>query len=199
MKYKEKFQRVHGTCIFTLVTRMGMNLTPADLQALMAEAMATAMQQVQLNMPQGGGQERVGAAAAGSLQPCHLGRDKTRRYQIFRDWITQAEAKMGFLGITESKQKIGYLRSNAGAELTTFFEKEVRARFSDTAADANRGIQAQQGHTYEELIAESNKVLLAVVSRDRAVIDLLRMSQGDKHAMDFVGEVEDRPGCAGPT
>ena len=76
--------------------------------------------------PQGGGQERVGAAAAGSLQPCYLGRDKTRRYQIFRDWITQAEAKMGFLGITESKQKIGYLRSNAGAELTTFFEKEVR-------------------------------------------------------------------------
>ena len=169
-----------------------MNMTPADLRALMAEAMATAMQQVQLNMSQGGGQERVGAAAAGSLQPCQLRRDKTIRYQIFRDWITQAEAKMGFLGITESKQKIGYLRSNAGAELTTFFEKEVRARFSDIAADAGRGIQAQQAHTYEELIAESNKVLLAVVSRDRAVIDLLRMSQGDKHAMEFVGEVEDQ-------
>ena len=46
---------------------------------------------------------------------------------------------MGFLGITESKQKIGYLRSNAAAELTTFFEK----RFSDIAADAGRGIQAQ--------------------------------------------------------
>ena len=133
---------------------------------------------------QGGGQDRVGAAAAGSLQPCQLGRDKTRRYQIFRDWITQAEAKMGFLGITESKQKIGYLRSNAGAELTNFFEKEVRARFSDITADEGRGIQAQQAHTYDELIAESNKVLLAVVSRDRAVIDLLRMSQGDKHAME---------------
>ena len=31
-----------------------------------------------------------------------------------------------------------------------------------------------------------------MVSRDRAVIDLLRMSQGDKHAMEFVGEVEDQ-------
>ena len=34
---------------------------------------------------QGGGQDRVGAAAAGSLQPCQLGRDKTRRYQILSD------------------------------------------------------------------------------------------------------------------
>ena len=55
-----------------------MNMTPDDLQALLARAMATAMQQNQLNMPQGGGQERVGAAAVGSLQPCQLGRDKTQ-------------------------------------------------------------------------------------------------------------------------
>ena len=105
--------------------RMGLNLTQEQLQALMAGAMATAMQQVQNMGLHGGGQERVGAAAAGSLQPCLLGRDKTRRYQYFRDWITQAEAKMGSLGIVEGKHKIGYLRSNAGAELTALWEKEV--------------------------------------------------------------------------
>ena len=104
---------------------MGLSLTQEQLQALMVGAMATALQQVQNLGLHGGGQERVGAAAAGSLQPCLLGRDKTRRYQYFRDWITQAEAKMGFLGIVEGKHKIGYLRSNAGAELTTFWEKEV--------------------------------------------------------------------------
>ena len=105
---------------------MGLSLTQEQLQALMVGAMATALQQVQNLGLHRGGQERVGAAAAGSLQPCLLGRDKTRRYQNFTDWITQAEAKLGFLGIVEGKQKIGYLRSNAGAELTTFWENEVR-------------------------------------------------------------------------
>ena len=113
---------------------MGLNLTQEQLQALMVGAMATALQQVQNLGLHGGGQERVGAVAAGSLQPCLLGRDKTRRYQNFTDWITQAEAKLGFLGIVEGKQKIGYLRSNAGAELTTFWEKEVRVRFEDIVA-----------------------------------------------------------------
>ena len=120
-----------------------MEMTPEQLRVLMTGAMTAALQQVQNLGLQGGGQERVGAAAAGSLQPCLLGRDKTRRYQNFRDWITQAEAKMGFLGITEGKQKIGYLRSNAGVELTTFWEKEVRRRFEDIVADINRGVEAQ--------------------------------------------------------
>ena len=132
---------------------MGMEMTPDQLQVLMTGAMTAALQQVQNLGPQGGGQERVGAAAAGHLQPCLLGRDKTRRYQNFRDWITQAEAKMGFLGITEEKQKICYLRSNAGTELTTFWDKEVRARFKDIAADAGRGIEAQPAHTYEQLLS----------------------------------------------
>ena len=41
-------------------------------------------------------------------------------------------------------------------------------------------------------MAESNRILLSVISRDRAVIDLLRMAQEDKNAMEFVGEVEDQ-------
>lgn len=119
-----------------------MEMTPEQLRVLMTGAMTAALQQVQNLGLQGGGQERVGAAAAGSLQPCLLGRDKTRRYQHFRDWITQAEAKMGFLGITEGKQKIGYLRSNAGAELTTFWDKEVRARFKDITAASPTAAEA---------------------------------------------------------
>ena len=104
-------------------------MTPEQLQALLTGAIAAAIQQVQNMEPQGRGRGgrvppqggvRVGAAAAGSLQPCLLRRDKTIRYQNFRDWITQAEAKMGFLGIMEGAQRIHYLRSNSGAELTTF-------------------------------------------------------------------------------
>jgi hypothetical protein len=51
----------------------------------------------------------AGAAAAGQLAPCVLGREKTKRYQIFQDWITQAEVKMQFFGITEDGRKIAYL------------------------------------------------------------------------------------------
>ena len=66
---------------------------------------------------------------------------------------------MEFLNITESKRKVAYLRSNEGAELILFWEKEVRVRFYD---------------------------------RDMAVIDLLRMSQGDKTAMEYVAAAEDQ-------
>ena len=51
---------------------------------------------------------------------------------------------------------------------------------------------AQAAHTYEELTNLSKKELLSMVNRDRAVIDLLRMSQGDRGAMEFVGAVEDQ-------
>ena len=78
-------------------------LTAEQLQQLLAGAAAVAAQNA------GAG---AGAAAAGQLAPCVLGREKTKRYQIFQDWITQAEAKMQFLGITEDGRKIAYLRSN---------------------------------------------------------------------------------------
>ena len=38
----------------------------------------------------------------------------------------------------------------------------------------------------------SKKELLVMVNRDRAVIDLLRMSQGDKTAMEYVAAAEDQ-------
>ena len=147
------------------------------------------MQQVQQH---GGGGAGAGAAAAGNLQPCILGRDKTKRYQAFLDWMTQAEAKMAFLGIQVGTKKVAYIRSNAGPELTIFWEKEVRARFTDITEDGATGRAAQAAHTYEELIALSKGEMLSMVNRDRAVIDLLRMSQGDKNAMEFVAAVEDQ-------
>ena len=68
-----------------------MNLTPDDLQDLLARAMATAMQQVQNNTAPTAG---AGAAAiVGRLGPCELGRDKLKRYKRFIDWVGEAESK----------------------------------------------------------------------------------------------------------
>ena len=41
-------------------------------------------------------------------------------YQAFLDWLTQAVA---FLSIKDWPQKIAYIRSNAGPELTIIFKK----------------------------------------------------------------------------
>ena len=79
-----------------------------------------------------------------------------------------------------------------GPELTLFWEKEARVRFSAVAADAHSGVAGRDAHSYDEIVEESKKELLAMVNRDRAVIDLLRMSQGDKMAMEFVAAAEDQ-------
>ena len=90
-------------------------LTQQQLQDIIAGAVAGVLRETQL---QEGGGAGAGAAAAGNLQPCVLGRDKTKRYQAFLDWLTQAEAKMAFLGIQVGAKKVAYIRSNAGPELT---------------------------------------------------------------------------------
>ena len=43
-------------------------------------------------------------------------------YQAFLDWLTQAVAE-AFLSIKDWPQKIAYIRSNAGPELTIIFKK----------------------------------------------------------------------------
>ena len=126
-------------------------LSHQQLQDLIAGAIDGAVDRVQ----QQGGGGGVWAAAAGNLQPCILGRDKTKRYQAFLDWLTQAEAKMAFLSIKDGPQKIAYIRSNAGPELTIFFEKEVRAKFETWDADPAVGREAQVADTYKELITKS--------------------------------------------
>ena len=54
-----------------------------------------------------------GVTSAGQLPPCTLGRDKTRRFQVFQDWLTQAETKMEFFGISDNKWRVAYIRLNA--------------------------------------------------------------------------------------
>ena len=83
-------------------------LSHQQLQDLIAGVIAGAVDCVQ---QEGGG---GGVGAAGNLQPCILGRDKTKRYQAFlTGWLTQAEAKMAFLRIKNRPQKIAYIGSNA--------------------------------------------------------------------------------------
>ena len=36
------------------------------------------------------------AAMAGQIPPCHLGRNKVKRYKKWADWLRDAEAKMVF-------------------------------------------------------------------------------------------------------
>ena len=84
------------------------------------------------------------------------------------------------------RDRRGMLQSCAGAELTTFWEKEARIRWAVAGGQAS--------HTYDEIIAESRTALLRYVSRDRAIIDLLHIPQGDKTVTEFTGEVEDQAG-----
>ena len=97
----------------------------------------------------GGGYRMVAGAASvvGQLGPCNLGRNKLKRYKKFLDWSKEAESKMSFLGIEDDKQKVNFLKSTAGPELTQFWEKEVRIRFEAVEADVEREILAQAANT----------------------------------------------------
>ena len=93
--------------------------------------------------------ERGGAVTVvGPMRPCVLGKDKLKRPKRWSDWRKDAENKMRFLGITESIQKMNFLRSCAGAELTKFWEKEVRVLFEAT----REGQVDVPAHTYEEVV-----------------------------------------------
>ena len=126
------------------------------------------------------------AAIVGRLGPCELGRDKLKRYKRFTDWVGEAESKMRLLGIADSQQKASFVQSSGGVELNTFWEKEARIRW---VASTDPQLPA---HTYQEIIDESKSALLKYVSRDRAIIDLLHMPQGDKSVTEFVAQVEDQ-------
>ena len=168
----------------TYADTMGVQMTAEQFRQLLATIVG--------NGGGGGGQAAGAAAVVGPMQHCHLGKDKIRRYKRWGDWIQDAENKMKFLQITTSQAKIGFIRSCAGAELSDFWTKEARIRFEDIPADQPRGVLAQDAHTYDQIKDESKKSLLKMVSRDRAIIDLLRLEQGTRNFIDFLSEVEDQ-------
>ena len=47
-------------------------------------------------------------------------------------------------------------------------------------------------HTFKELIDQTRTTLLEIVNRDRVVVALLKIIQGDKSVIDFFAEVEDQ-------
>ena len=55
------------------------------------------------------------AALVGPMGPCILGKDKLKRPKRWADWHRDAENKMRFSGITDSVQKLNFVRSCAGA------------------------------------------------------------------------------------
>ena len=95
---------------------------------------------------------------------------------------------MRFIGITNSIQSMNFLRSCAGAELTELREKEVRVVFEAT----REGEVEVPAHTYEQVVESTKLTLLKLVSKDRAIIHLLRMEQGRRGFMDFLADVEDQ-------
>ena len=124
----------------------------------------------------------------GPMGPCVLGKDKLKRPKRWTDWHKDAENKMRFSGITNSVQKMNFLRSCAGVELTELWEKEVRVVFEGT----REGEVEVPAHTYEQVVESTKLTLLKLVSKDRATIDLLRMEQGGRGFMDFLVDVEDQ-------
>ena len=76
-------------------------------------------------------------------------------------------------------------------ENSEFWSKEVRVRFEDIPANQGTGAAAQRKHTYDEVMKETTKALRKYVSRDRMLMELLRMEQGSKGFNEFLAEVED--------
>ena len=91
---------------------------------------------------------------------------------------------MSLMKVTDNDQETNFIKSGAGPELTTFWEKEARIRWQAVGADAK--------HTDAQILEESRKAILTYVSRDRAIIDLLHIPQGDRSINEFVAQVEDQ-------
>ena len=89
------------------------------------------------------------------MGPCVLVKDKLKRPKKWTDWHKDVENKMRFLGIMESFQKMNFLRSCAGAELTKFWEKELRVLFEVT----REGKVDVPAYTYEQVVPSWNRSL----------------------------------------
>ena len=114
----------------------------------------------------------------GHIGPC----DKLKRPKRWSDWRRDTENKMRFLKIEEDEQKLNFIRSCAGAELTKFWEKEMRARFEAKVEEGAR----VEAYTYEQVVEDTKQTLLKLVNKDQAIINLLRLEQGSRGFMDYL-------------
>ena len=137
----------------------------------------------------GGAAGTISAASlVGPMGACSLGRDKLKRPKKWADWLREAENKMRFGGITEEDRKWAFLRSCAGAELTELWDKEVRVIYEATGEAPNR----VEADTYDQVVKNTTATLLKLVNRDRAIIELLRMEQGNRTFNEFLADIEDQ-------
>ena len=166
-------------------TDMGeaVQMTNAQLQQLIAALTGAAE-----------GRAAGAAAVIGQLGPCQLGKDRIKRVKKFEDWIRDAEAKIKVLKLNSDDEKKDFIKSCAGHELLEFWLKEARIRFETVPRDdtVQPPIPEQAAHTYEEILKETRKQLMKIVSQERAVIDLFRIEQRDRHFTDFLSEIEDQ-------
>ena len=95
-------------------------MTPDQLQTLIAVIQGSG----------GGGAAGAAGAAAmvGPMGPCVLGKDKLKRPKRWTDWHKDAENKMRFSGITNSVQKMNFLRSCAGKKVLVLEVTKVDTR-----------------------------------------------------------------------
>ena len=110
------------------------------------------------------------------MGPCILGKDKLKRPKRWADWHWDAENKIRFSGINDSGQKLNFLMSCSGVELTELWDKEVRVVYEGTWEAATM----LEAHTYALVVENTKTTLLKLVCRDRAIIDVLRMEQGSR-------------------
>ena len=143
-----------------------------------------------------GQQAAAGGAAApiqatALVQPmgaCTLGREKLKRPKRWMDWLRDAENKMRYGNITEPARKWAYLRACAGPELTELWDKEVRVKYEATGEGDHR----VEADTYDQAVKNTTNALFKLVNRDRAIMELLRMEQGNKTFNEFLADVEDQ-------
>ena len=160
-----------------------MNITDEQLQELIRGVIA------RVAGGAGGAAGTISAASlVGPMRTCSLGTDKLKRPKKWADWLREAENKMRFRGITEGERKWDFLRSCAGAELTELWDKEVRVVYEATWDGANR----MEADTYDPVVKNTMATLLKLVNRDRAIIELLRMEQGNRTFNEFLADIEDQ-------
>ena len=143
-----------------------------------------------------GQQGAAGGAAApiqvtALVQPmgaCTLGREKLKRPKRWMDWLRDAENKMRYGNTTEPDRKWAFLRACAGPELTELWDKEVRVKYEATGEGDHR----VEADTYDQVVKNTTDTLFKLVNRDRAIIELLRMEQGNRTFNEFLADIEDQ-------